>query len=54
MESFGEDVPFFGQAMVVVGAMLLALAARASIRRAPAMAARKEERSFGRGVGVGT
>jgi hypothetical protein len=46
-------VPFFGTAMVAAGAMLLAFAARASMRRAPAMAARKEE-PFGKGVGVGT
>jgi hypothetical protein len=30
------SVPFFGQAMVAAGALLLALAARSSIRRAPA------------------
>jgi hypothetical protein len=48
------NVPFFGTAMVAAGAMLLALAARASVRRAPALAVRRHERTFGKGARANT
>lgn len=45
------NVPFFPQAMVAAGALLLALAARSLVRRAPT-AARRQDRSPGGGARV--